>query len=179
MANMYMKIGDHTIKGAATADHTGGDGLAKQGWFAIRSFSWGAVRSVGMDIGNGLNRDSGMVAMSEMQVTKEMDGSSEVILSRMYVPGEKGDVVDIIVTKPDRSGQGASVYLQIQLEEARIVNYGVSATDGSTPSENIALAYSKVNIKHWHETEGGKLEAGGDVTYDLPTGKAESAAVKA
>ena len=174
MANMFMKLGEAQSKGEATAEYTGGDSVSAKGWFAIRSFSWGAARSVSMDIGNGMNRDSGMVAMSEITVSKEMDGASENILSRMYVPGDNGDTVDIIVTKPDRSGQGSQVYLQIQLSNARIVNYSLSAADGATPFESLALAYSKVKVKHWNEGEGGKLEAGGDVTYDLPTGKAES-----
>ena len=174
MANMYMKLGEAASKGDATAQYTGGDSVGGKGWFAIRSFNWGAARSVSMDIGNGMNRDSGMVAMSEITVSKEMDGSSENILSRMYVPGDAGDTVDIIVTKPDRAGQGAQVYLQLQLTNARIVNYSLSASDGATPFESVALAYSKVKVKHWNEGEGGKLEPGGDVTYDLPTGKAES-----
>ncbi|MCL6271439.1 type VI secretion system tube protein Hcp [Sansalvadorimonas sp. 2012CJ34-2] len=177
MANMYMKIGTHDGKGDATAKYAGDAGVSEGGWFAIRSFNWGAARSVGMDIGNGMNRDAGMVAMSEISVSKEMDGASENILSRMYVPGEQGDEVQIIVTKPARTGQGAEVYLQITLTNARIVNYSLSASDGATPFENLALAYSKMAVKHWHEEEGGNLVAGGDVTYDLPTGVAESHAI--
>ncbi len=174
MANMYMKLGEAQSKGDATSAYTGGDNVGEKGWFAIRSFSWGATRSVTMDIGNGMNRDSGMVAMNEVTVSKELDGASENILSHLYVPGDEGDTVDIIVTKPDRSGEGAQIYLQIQLTFARIVNYSLSASDGATPFETLAVAYSKVKVKHWNEAEGGKLEPGGDVTYDLPTGKAES-----
>ncbi|MET4695659.1 Hcp family type VI secretion system effector [Endozoicomonas lisbonensis] len=174
MANMFMKLGKNKIKGGATSLYTGGDKTSKSGWFAIRSLSWRASRSVSMDIGNGMNRDSGMVAMSEITFTKEMDGASEVLLSRMYVPGKDGDTVDIIITKPDRSGQGAEVYLHLQLSNARIVDINLNIADGATPFECYALAYSKILLKHWNETAGGMLEAGGDVTYDLPTGKAES-----
>ena len=179
MANIYMKIGDLETAGDATASYTGDAGVSEGGWFAIRSFNWGAARNVSMDIGNGMNRDAGMVAMSEISVAKELDGASENILSHMYVPGESGDTVEIIVTKPARTGQGAEVYLHIILEQARIVNYSLSGSDGATPFENLALAYSKVTFKHWHEEEGGNLVAGGDVTYDLPTGVAESHAMSA
>ena len=174
MANMYMKIGSTESTGDATAAYSGDAGVSAGGWFAIRSFNWGAARSVTMDIGNGMNRDAGMVAMSEISVSKEMDGASENILSRMYVPGEAGDEVQIIVTKPARTGQGQEVYLQLTLEHARVVNYSLSASDGATPFESLALAYSKVTVKRWNEEEGGNLVAGGDVTYDLPTGTAES-----
>ena len=178
MANMFMKLGSHPVKGSATALVSGGDNVGKKGWFAIRSLSWHASRSVSMDIGNGMNRDSGMVAMSEIMLTKEMDGASEVILSRMYVPGKEGDTIDVIITKPDRSGEGVEVYLHLTAEQARIVDYNLSIADGAAPFESLAVAYNNVTIKHWYEDTGGKLVAGGDVTYDLPTGKAVSHAIK-
>ncbi|MCL6271100.1 type VI secretion system tube protein Hcp [Sansalvadorimonas sp. 2012CJ34-2] len=171
MASLYMRIGTEEVKGAATADYTGGDDMSKQGWFAIKSFSWGAVRSVGMDIGNGMNQDSGMVAMNELSVTKEVCGASESLLSSLYMPGDEGKTIDLICTKPDRSGEGSQVYLQVKLEKARLVSYSVSGSDGGTPFESLAIAYNTIKIKHWHEAEGGKLEPGGLVAYDLPTGK--------
>ena len=174
MANMFMKLGDLECKGSATAVYTGGEGVGDKGWFAISTLSWEAKRSVSMDIGNGMNRDSGMVGMSHVTVTREMDGASENLLSRMYVPGDDGDTVDVIVTKPDRAGKGHAVYLQIQLTNARIVNYDLSVADGTTPFENVSLAYSEINVKHWNEGEGGKLEAGGDVSFDLKKGTSPS-----
>lgn len=174
MANMFMKLGDTQGKGDATAEYTGGDSVSEKGWFAVRSLSWGASRQVSMDIGNGMNSDSGMVHMSEVTVTKEMDGATENIISRMYVPGNDGDTVDLIITKPDRAGQGSQVYLQIQLTHSRVVNYSLSAADGSTPFESLSLSYTKLKMKHWNEGEGGKLDPEGEVTFDLLTGKAES-----
>lgn len=171
MASLYMRIGTDDVKGGATAEYTGGDDMSKQGWFAIKSFSWGAVRSVGMDIGNGMNQDSGMVAMNEMTVTKEVCGASEQLLSGLYMPGDEGKTIDLISTKPDRSGQGSQVYLQIKMERARLVSYNVSGSDGAAPFESLAIAYNTIKVKHWHEAEGGKLEAGGLVAYDLPSGK--------
>lgn len=171
MASLYMRIEGQTPKGAATAEFTGGDSLAKDGWFTISSFQWGAVRSVGMNIGDGFNADSGMVGMQELVINKVLCGASENILSCLYIPGAEGKIFDLIATKPDRIGQGVQVYLQIKLEKARIVSYSVSGSDGSQPSETIAVAYNLIKIKHWHESASGELEPGGLVTFDLPTGK--------
>ena len=171
MASLYVRIEGQTPKGASTAEFTGGDSLEKEGWFTISTFQWGAVRSVDMDIGDGLNADSGMVGMQELVITKVMCGASENILSSLYIPGAEGKIFDLIATKPDRQGQGVQVYLQVKLEKARIVSYSVGGTDGSQPTETISIAYNQIKVKHWHESESGELEAGGLVTFDLPTGK--------
>lgn len=173
MANMFMKVFGLQPHGS-TGRHTGGANIDEgvgRGWITLRSLSWEADRSVSMDIGNGMNRDSGMTSMSEITLTKELDGASEYILSRLYVPGNDGDTINIIVTKPDRAGKGGVIYLQIQLENARITNYSVSAVDGLIPLESLAMAYSSIGIRYWSEDEGGKLDQGGRVHYDLPTGR--------
>ncbi|UYM14847.1 type VI secretion system tube protein Hcp [Endozoicomonas euniceicola] len=178
MANMYMKLGDNPVKGAATALVKGGGKISKKGWFAIRSLSWHASRSIPMSIGDGYNRDTGELMLSPIMLTKEMCGASEVLLSRFYVPGEFGDTVDVIITKPSRTGQGAEVYLHVVVDHARIADYNISIADGATPFESLALAYSKIGLKHWNELKGGKLEAGGEVTFDLSSGQAVSHAIK-
>ena len=171
MATLYMRIEGQTPKGASTAKFTGGESLSAEGWFTITSFEWAAMRSVGMDIGDGYNADTGMVGMRELVVRKVLCGASENILSCLFIPGPEGKEFDLIATKPDREGKGIEVYLQIKLEKARIVSYGVVCTDGSQPNETITVAYNLIKVKHWHETEGGQLEAGGLVTFDLPTGE--------
>ena len=178
MANMFMKLGDNKIKGGATSLYTGGDKTSKEGWFTIRSLNWSASRAVSMDIGNGMNRDSGMVSMSPITITKEMCGASEVILSRMYAPGPNGDTIDVIITKPDRSGEGAEVYIHFQMKNARVVQGDVNIAAGADPYECWAFSYSRLLFKHWNEDKGGELAPGGDVTYDLPTAKALSHAIK-
>lgn len=174
MASMYMRVEGLTIKGAATMDTIKTEVGKTDGWFAINSYSWGGVRNVAMDIGNGTNADSGMVGVSEISVTKEVDGASESLLSYLFNPGEAGKTVEIAFTKPKSDGQGAQVYFQVKLDKARLVSYNVSGSDGSQPFESLALSYTAISQKHHFEDEGGKMTAGGIVTYDLPTGKMTS-----
>ncbi|OQX38029.1 MAG: hypothetical protein B0D91_05260 [Oceanospirillales bacterium LUC14_002_19_P2] len=168
MASIYMRVDGLDVQGVATIE--GLENLGK-GWFAVKSFNWGGVRSVTMDIGNANNADSGMVAMSEVNTTKQVDGASEGLLSFLYMPGDEGKVVEVVFTKPHRSGQGAEIYFQIKMDKARLVTYNVSGTDGGEPYESLAFSYITLHQKHWHESAGGKLEAGGLVSYDLATGK--------
>ena len=179
MANMFMKLGENKIKGGATSLYTGGDKTSKKdGWFTIRSLNWRASRAVSMDIGNGMNRDSGMESMNPITITKEMCGASEVILSRMYVPGPNGDDVHVIITKPAGTGEGSEIYLVIEIFDARVIKADVNIAEGAIPFECWSFSYSKILIKHWNESKGGKLSPGGEVTYDLSAAKAVSHAIK-
>ncbi|MCG7496185.1 type VI secretion system tube protein Hcp [Vibrio sp. Of7-15] len=171
MASIYMRIDGVQVTGGATIE-----GIPGEGWFALNSYSWGAVRSVAMDIGNGTNADSGMVAMSEVNLTKEVDGASEDLLSFLFSPGPEGKDVEVVFTKPSTSGEGADIYFQVKLQKARLVSYNVSGSDGSQPFESIALSYIQLDQKHWHEGNGGKLEQGGLVSYNVPQGKLLSGA---
>jgi type VI secretion system secreted protein Hcp len=171
MASIYMRIVNVNVDGGATVE-----GLPGEGWFALSSYSWGAMRNVAMDIGNGTNADSGMVAMSEVNLTKEVDGASEDLLSFLFSPGPEGKEVEIVFTKPARDGSGADIYFQVKLEKARLVSYNVSGSDGVQPSESITLSYVQLDQLHWHEDNAGKMEKGGLVSYHVPQGKMLSGA---
>ncbi|MDD1783982.1 type VI secretion system tube protein Hcp [Enterovibrio sp. ZSDZ35] len=171
MASIYMRIDGVDVKGGATI--TGLDGT---GWFALSSYKWGGVRNVQMDIGNGNNADSGMVALSEVKITKQTDGASEDLLSYLFNPGKEGKTVEIAFTKPESGGQGAIVYFQIKLSNARLVSYTVEGNDGGQPHETVSLAYVEISQKHNYELEDGEMKDGGIVTYNLPQGKLLSGA---
>ncbi|MGF1767663.1 type VI secretion system tube protein Hcp [Enterovibrio makurazakiensis] len=171
MASIFMRIDGVDVKGGATIE-----GLEGTGWFAISSYKWGGVRNVAMDIGNANNADSGMVAITEVNFTKQADGASEDLLSFLFNPGKEGKMVEIAFTKPESGGQGAVVYFQIKLSNARLVSYNVEGTDGSQPMEKVALSYIEISQKHNYELEDGELKDGGIVTYNVPQGKLLSGA---
>ncbi|CAA0084171.1 Uncharacterised protein [BD1-7 clade bacterium] len=171
MASIYMRIEGVDIKDGATVE-----GLPDSGWVALNSYSWSAVRGVTMDIGNANNSDTGMVALSEVNVSKEVDSGSEGLLSFLYSPGTEGKTVWVAFTKPTRDGSGAEVYFQIKLLKARIVSYNVSGSDGAQPYENLAFSYTQIDQTHWHEDDGGNMQQGGLVSYSVPQGKMLSGA---
>jgi type VI secretion system secreted protein Hcp len=166
-----MRIDGVDVKGGATVQ-----GLEGSGWFAINNYSWGAVRNVSMDIGNGNNADSGMVALSEVNVSKQIDGATEDLLSFLFSPGKEGKTVEVAFTKPEADGSGAKLYFQVKLSRARLVSYNVHGSDGSQPTETISLSYVEISQKHNYELEGGEIKDGGIVTYNLSQGKLLSGA---
>lgn len=170
MASIYMRLDGVDVQGGATVD-----GLDGQGWFALLGYSWGGMRGVKMDIGNGNNTDSGVVALSEVNVTKQMDGASDALLSFFFVPGKEGKEIEIAFTKPSVQGEGVDVYYQVKLDKARLVSYNISGSEGGQPIESMSLSYVEISHKHNHENEGGELIDGGIVAFNVPFGKVTSA----
>lgn len=173
MASIFMRIdGIDSIKGAATIGDIGG----KKGFFAIDSMSWGAVRGVGVDVGNANNADKGMVALGEISISRQSDGASPHLSTFLFSPGTDGKTVEILLTKPSREGNGADPYLIITLEKSRISNYNVGCSDGSLPSESFSLVYTTISLVYYQESDSGKIEKGDTVKYDVTTAKLESKA---
>ena len=69
MASIYMRVSGLQVEGAATIGQLETAEGKNNGWFAINSYSWGGVRNVAMDIGNGTNADSGMVEYLQLPVS--------------------------------------------------------------------------------------------------------------
>lgn len=172
MASIYMRIDGVDPKGAATIGDIGG----KKGFFAIDSASWGAVRGVGVDVGNANNADQGMVALGEVNISRRSDGASPHLTTMLFAPGPEGKTVEILMTKPSREGNGADPYMILTLEKSRISNYNVMGNDGSLPSESLALTYTTLSIVYYREADGGKIEKGDTIKYDVTTAKLESKA---
>lgn len=163
MASIYMRIdGNDTIKGSATVAEIGG----KKGFFAIDSLSWSAMRNVTVDIGNADNSDGGMVALGEIQCSKQLDGASPFLTTFLFSPGDTGKTVEVVFTKPNRGGKGLIPYLVIKIENARISNYSVSGSDGTQPSESYSMTYSTIAHTYYVESEGGKVDKAAEVAFD-------------
>jgi type VI secretion system secreted protein Hcp len=173
MASIYMRIdGNDTIKGSATVAEIGG----KKGFFALDSLSWSAMRNVTVDIGNADNSDGGMVALGEVQCSKQLDGASPFLTTFLFSPGDTGKTVEIVFTKPNRGGKGLIPYLIISIENSRISNYSVSGSDGIQPSENFAMTYSTIAHTYYVESEGGKVDKAAEVAFDTQVAELTSQA---
>ena len=175
MATYFMNIEGQTPKGASTLEKfTGGDGLPKDGWFAITAFDWGGSRTIGMDVGNHCNMDSGTCLMHEIRIQKTLCGAYENILSLMIAPSSEGKKIFIIATKPERSAnQGPEVYLQYTVIDSRLNFFSMKGTAG-TPEVTFSIVYGEIQLKHWYESSSGELTPGGLIAYNVKTASAES-----
>ncbi|MFY2508617.1 type VI secretion system tube protein Hcp [Vibrio pectenicida] len=172
MASIFMRIDGTTPKGAATVEKIGG----KDGFFAIDTVTWNAVRGVGIDVGNANNSDQGMVALGEINVTRGCDGATPHLTTFLYAPGAEGKTIEIVMTKPNREGSGADPYLILTLNAARMSSYNMAGSDGSLPNESFSLTYTEISKAYYIEGEGGKIEKGPEVGFDATTAKVTSTA---
>ncbi len=175
MATYFMNIEGQVPKGAATLEKfTGGDGLPKDGWFAIETFEWGGSRTIGMDVGDHSNMDSGTCMMHEVRAQKKLCGAYGDILSLMIAPSNEGKKLYVIATKPERSAnQGPEVYLQFTLGDCRISFFSMKGVSG-TPDVSFSIVYGEIQVKHWFESATGELTPGGLISFNVKTASAES-----
>ncbi|WP_027858910.1 type VI secretion system tube protein Hcp [Marinobacterium jannaschii] len=173
MASIFMRIdGINTIKGAATVTEIGN----KKGFFALDHVSWEGNRGVGINIGNANNADKGMAALGQVKVRRQSDGASPYLTSFLFSPGAEGKTIEIVMTKPNRTGAGMDPYLVITLEKSRMSHYNIECRDGELPTEEYDLTYTTISKVYYQETEGGTIEKGDTVKFDTTTAQLESKA---
>lgn len=163
MATDYMRIdGLDEIAGAATIGEIAG----KKGFFVIDSMDWSAVRGVSVDVGNANSADKGIVALSDLNITREADGATPYLKTFLFAPGSEGRTVEIIMTKSARDGTGAVPYLILTLDKARIARYGLRSNGEDNLLEEFSLTYTAISAVYYTEDAGGKIQKGATVKYD-------------
>ncbi len=173
MASMFMRIdGITNMKGVATLEKIGG----KEGFFAIDAMSWASDRSIGINIGNSNNSDSGAISLSPVMINRAADGASPYLTTFLFAPGAQGQKIEIVFTKPNRDGEGMDPYLIVTLEGARVSHYAIQGSDGSLPVESFSLTYTTISQVYYHEDTTGVIAKGDTVKFDCPLGKAVSKA---
>ena len=191
-SNIYVRLWGVNLKkgiGFDGSEFQGGDDLQGNGtWVPISSFGFSAARNITMSIGKKAGiADAGMSGFSAVGITKELDDFSEILLSRLISPVKAstnakatkgkyifgGDTVSIVVTN-SHTDQFAVTY-QITLLGCHIMSYNIGGSSGSAPFESLQICYSNITSKFWYwDPDSTSYQAGGPVTFDLPSNKAES-----
>jgi type VI secretion system secreted protein Hcp len=153
---IFVKYG--SIKGDAThEDH--------KEWIAVESLHWGVSRSMSTKTGFGSDREASQPSLSDVTVSKDMDGSS-IYLFKEACTGSKGQdcVVHVVAT----SDPGQTV-VEYKLENALVSMYDASS-GGDVPSETVGFNFTKMTFKYITYDEKGKPTPTA-ASYDLSTGK--------
>ena len=155
---VYMKFGD--IKGNVTeAEHTN--------WIEINSLQWGVGRGISTPTGSAQNREASSPSVSEVVITKEMDGSSTGLFLES-VKGTKGTEVKIDLVQ---TGDPSRTFTRYTLTNALVSGYSVSS-GGDRPSESISLNFTKIEFKYIPSKAENAQETPVTVAFDLATAKA-------
>jgi type VI secretion system secreted protein Hcp len=139
-------------------------------WIELQSCQMGVNRHVTNPTGRGENREAATPAVSEIVVTKDLDGSSPNLF-RASLWGEGKTVkIDFCTTDKDKF----EPYLQLELENTLVSSYSVSGHGGDSnarPMESLALNFTKItynNIGMGAANETGQPDR---AEWDLAQGK--------
>ena len=133
-------------------------------WIELQSFQWGVGRGIGSAMSGQASRESSIPSVSEIVVTKRMDGSSPGLWTDS-VAGQLNTTVKIAFTT---TSQGATTqFLNYELTNTGLSGYSLSS-GGDMPTESLSLNFTKVV---WSFTGTDPSVSGTPVTqgYDLTT----------
>jgi type VI secretion system secreted protein Hcp len=166
MASIYMRIDGVTdFAGDATVKEIN----KQKGWFSVSNLSYGFSRSIYIDVGSSGDAESGVPAIGDISLSRELDSASALLETLFFAPGAKGKTLEFIVTKAATDGKGLIPVQVLTLEEARISSYSCAGS-----SNNITVSFTVLSITHYYATPSGEVKKSDTIKFDLKTGTLES-----
>ena len=161
---VYLKLGN--IKGAATSSQY-------KDWIEVDAYSWGFSVAVQTTSGSTGNRvSSGKVTPGDLHLTKKQDDSPTQFMIQS-LQGKNTDQATLAVTR--QSGDGEQKYMEYVMSNVICSSFTTSGTsgDGSQPSENITLNFTKLDLNQFVMDASGQpraMRGGVDFTQNTTTG---------
>jgi type VI secretion system secreted protein Hcp len=122
------------IDGSATDDtHTN--------WIPVDSFQWGVGRAISSPTGGSSDRESSVMSVSEVVITKEADAATVKLMDWCFGGSDSKTVkFDFVAT-----GKEDAPFLQYELDDTLISGYSQSS-GGDRPMESITLNFIKIML---------------------------------
>jgi type VI secretion system secreted protein Hcp len=154
-SDIFAKIGD--IKGESTDSKHKGE-------IDILSFSWGVTNSGTIGGGGG---GAGKATFQDLSFTHSIDKASPLLL-KACATGEH--IKEATITQR-KAGKGQQEYLIIKMNDIIITGVSLSSSEGGGSSENISMAFAKVDLEYKPQRPDGSLDAGIHFKYDIKANK--------
>lgn len=155
---IYIKYGD--LKGEVTA-------TGYENWMEVSSLQWGVGRGISAGTGGGSKREATAPSVSEVTVTKTMDGISPLMLKEAI--GGDAKTVKIEMTQTDGAGKHVA-YQKYILTNTLVSGYSISS-GGDRPSESLSLNFTKFDSEYIKVDDKFKTATTGHVIYDISAAK--------
>lgn len=137
-----------------------------QKWIDIGSMQFGIGRAISTPAGSTANREASEPSVSEITLTKAMDGASP----KLFTESATGNVGKTVKIDLVSTGSPGNTYVTYTLTNALISSYSVS-TGGDRPSESISISFTKIEYKFIPYDANNKAGTPVTVSYDLATTK--------
>ena len=156
-SDIFAKIGD--IKGESLDDKHKDE-------IEVLSYSWGVTNAGSMASGSG--GGEGKATFHDLSFVHNIDKASPVLMQACAT----GTHMKEATITHRKAGKGQHEYLVVKMNDVIItgVTHG-GASGGGDHSENVSLAFAKVNVEYKPQKADGSLDAGIHFKYDLKAQK--------
>ena len=154
-SDIFAKLGD--IKGESLDDKHKDE-------IEVLSYSWGVTNVGSMAYGSG--GGEGKATFHDLTFVHNIDKASPVLMQACAT----GTHLKEATITHRKAGKGQHEYLVVKMNDVIIT--GVShAGSGDGHSENVSIAFGKVNVEYKPQKADGSLDAGIHFKYDLKAQK--------
>ena len=152
-SDIFAKIGD--IKGESTdAKH--------KDEIEVLSFSWGVANPANVGGGGG----EGKATFHDLSFTHNIDKASPRLLQACAT----GSHLKEATITHRKAGKGQQEFLIIKMNDVIITSVSLSDSDVGN-SENVSLAFAKVDFEYKPQKADGSLDAGVHFKFDIKASK--------
>ncbi|MDE0784209.1 MAG: type VI secretion system tube protein Hcp [Planktomarina sp.] len=149
------------LKGSATIKKINDE----EGFMKIDSINYERNRPINIRVGDANTAQTGQVELSDITVTRQMDGASSWIQTLFFTPRGKERNFKFVVAKTSMDGKSQVPALGIVANEGRLTSYAVSATEEER-TETFTITYTSYMTTHYQEGMMGKIDELGKVGFD-------------
>jgi type VI secretion system secreted protein Hcp len=155
-ADIFAKLGD--IKGESLDDKHKDE-------IEVLSYSWGVSNSGSMASGSG--GGEGKASFHDITITHLMDKASPVLMQACAT----GVHLKEATITHRKAGKGQQEYLIIKMNDVIVTGVSHGGTGDGGSSENVSIAFAKVDMEYKPQKPDGSLDAGIHFKYDLKAQK--------
>lgn len=158
---IFMNFNGNDPKGNVTAK-------GYEDWIKIDDFQFAVSRGISMESGNTSNREVTYPDITEVAISKIMDGATSGLFKESLT-GSVGRKVLIDIVKT--GGAQIEKYVSYELEDCLISDYEMEGFSNAAPMESLSISFSKITMTYTASDRTNKAGTPERVGYDLTTGK--------
>jgi type VI secretion system secreted protein Hcp len=150
-SDIFAKIGD--IKGESLDDKHKDE-------IEVLSFSWGVANTPNVGAGGA---GAGRATFHDLSFTHTIDKASPSLLQACAT----GTHLKEATITHRKAGKGQQEYLIITMNDIIITGVSLDDSSGTAGSENVTLAFAKIDLEYRRQNPNGSLDPGIHFKFDI------------
>ena len=155
-SDIFAKIGD--IKGESADDKHKDE-------IEVLSFSWGVANTATIGAGGGAG--AGRATFHDLSFTHTIDKASPRLLQACAT----GSHLPEATITHRKAGKGQQEFLVIKMNDIIITGVSLGDSSGGGTSENVTLAFAKIDLEYRPQRPDGSLDPGVHFKFDIKANK--------